>query len=101
MKILVCCNGGFSSSLIESKVIKYAESVGDTVEINACGTDGVEEEIKNGYEVLLYAPQVRNRAKMLKGLADGVGIPCDQMNPQDYAFSNGEKIYKQAKALVG
>ena len=100
MKILICCAGGFSSSIVENKLRKYGDTIGEEIVVSACGTGAVEEKLTEGYEVLLYAPQVRNRAKELKAAAETAGVPCDQMNPQDYAIANAEKIYKLAKKLV-
>ena len=101
MKILLCCAGGFSSSIVEKKMRDYGQKIGEDIEVNAVGTAEVEDIIKNGYQVLLYAPQVRNRARELQAAADKAGIPCALMAPQDYALANAENIYKQVKKLIG
>lgn len=101
MKILICCAGGFSSSIVEKKMREYGEKVGEEIEVKAVGTSEVDEIIGDGYQVLLYAPQVRNRAKILEETAKKAGIPCALMAPQDYALANAEKIYKQVKNLIG
>ncbi len=101
MKILICCAGGFSSSIVEKKMREYGTKVGEEIEVHAVGTSEVDEIIKDGYQVLLYAPQVRNRARELQASADRAGIPCALMAPQDYALANAENIYKQVKSLLG
>ncbi len=100
MKILICCAGGLSSSIVEKKMREYGAKIGEEIEVKAVGTGEVEEIIKN-YEVLLYAPQVRNRAKMLEETASKAGVPCALMAPQDYALANAANIYKQVKKLLG
>lgn len=102
MKILMCCAGGLSSSIVKKKMKQYGETVGEEIVVNAVGTNEIEAELaQGGYQVLLYAPQVRNRANEIKGYAEKAGIPCDAMAPQDYAISNCEHIYKQVKKLIG
>lgn len=101
MKILLCCAGGLSSSIVKKKMKQYGESIGEEIIVNAVGTNEIEEELAHGdYQVLLYAPQVRNRAAEIRACAEKAGIPCDAMAPQDYAISNCEHIYKQVKKLI-
>ena len=101
MKILICCAGGFSSSIVEKKLREYGQKVGEEIDVRAVGTSEVSEIINDGYQVLLYAPQVRNRARDLQATADKAGIPCALLAPQDYALANAVNIYKQAKSLIG
>ena len=97
MKILICCAGGFSSSIVEKKLRDYGQTIGEEIEVKAVGTAEVSEIIKDGYQVLLYAPQVRD----LEATATKAGVPCALMAPQDYALANATNIYKQAKKLIG
>lgn len=102
MKILLCCAGGLSSSIVKKKMREYGEKIGEEIIINAVGTSEIDAELeKGGYQVLLYAPQVRNRVKDIQESAAKAGIPCDLMAPQDYALSNCDHIYKQVKKLIG
>ena len=101
MKILICCAGGFSSSIVEKKLRDYGQTIGEEIEVKAVGTAEVSEIIKDGYQVLLYAPQVRNRARDLEATATKAGVPCALMAPQDYALANATNIYKQAKKSIG
>ena len=101
MKILICCAGGLSSSIIERKLKEYGTKIGETIEVHAVGVGEVEGIIKDGYQVLLYAPQVRNRVRELQACADLAKIPCALLAPQDYALANAENIYKQIIGLLG
>lgn len=98
MKILLCCAGGLSSSVVMKKVRKYAEEIGEDVTIDAVGVGEVAEKAKD-YDCVLTAPQVRNRFNEIK--EDAGGLPVAAMNPQDYAIGNAANIIKQVKALLG
>lgn len=97
MKILLCCAGGLSSSVVMKKVRKYMEEKGEEVTIDAVGVSEVYEKAKN-YDVVLTAPQVRNRfADIQKDAGD---TPVAAMNPQDYAIGNAANIIKQVKSVI-
>ena len=49
MKILICCAGGFSSSIVEKKLRDYGQTIGEEIEVKAVGTAEVSEIIKDGY----------------------------------------------------
>ena len=97
MKILLCCAGGLSSSVVMKKVRKYAAEIGEDVSIDAVGTGEVAQRAHN-YDVVLTAPQVRNRFNDIK--KDAGDVPVAAMNPQDYAIGNAANIIKQVKGLL-
>lgn len=47
---------------------KEAEKKGVNMEVHAIGTSEVEEEVKNGWDVVMVAPQVRHRFDSVKNL---------------------------------
>lgn len=100
MKILICCAGGFSSSIIETNLALYGQQIHEEIICRAVGVGEVDELIREGFQILLYAPQVKNRARYLEASAKEAGIPCTLMKLQDYAMANAEKIYKQAKKII-
>ncbi len=97
MKILLVCAGGLSSSVVMKKVRKYGEENGENIIIDACGTGEVEEKWQD-YDVVLTAPQVRNRQNQIKEIV--TGIPVGAMAPQDYAIANAANIVALAKSLL-
>lgn len=97
MKILLCCAGGLSSSVVMKKIRKYAEEIGEEVIIDAVGVGEVAGKAEN-YDVVLTAPQVRNRFNSIK--EDAGTIPVAAMNPQDYAIGNAANIVKQVKEIL-
>ena len=61
MKVLLCCAGGLSSSILMKKMKTWADAHGEDLEIQAMGTGEAVETWQNGYECVLLAPQVSYR----------------------------------------
>ena len=68
MKVLFVCSGGMSSAIVVNALKKEAEKKGMNMEVYAIGTNEVEEEVKNGWDVVMVAPQVRHRFDSVKNL---------------------------------
>ena len=66
MKVLFVCSGGMSSAIVVNALKKEAEKKGMNMEVHAIGTSEVEEEVKNGWDVVMVAPQVRHRFDVKK-----------------------------------
>ena len=66
MKVLFVCSGGMSSAIVVNALKKEAEKKGMNMEVHAIGTNEVEEEVKNGWDVVMVAPQVRHRFDSVK-----------------------------------
>ena len=66
MKVLLCCAGGLSSSILMKKMKTWADAHGEDLEIQAMGTGEAVETWQNGYECVLLAPQVSYRLKQLQ-----------------------------------
>lgn len=66
MKVLFVCSGGMSSAIVVNALKKEAEKKGVNMEVHAIGTSEVEEEVKNGWDVVMVAPQVRHRFDSVK-----------------------------------
>ena len=67
MKVLFVCSGGMSSAIVVN-ALKKAEKNGVNMEVHAIGTNEVEEEVKNGWDVVMVAPQIRHRFDSVKNL---------------------------------
>ena len=59
MKVLFVCSGGMSSAIVVNALKKEAEKKGVNMEVHANGTSEIEEEVKNGWDVVMVAPQVK------------------------------------------
>ena len=85
MKVLLCCAGGLSSSILMKKMKPWAAAHGEDL-----------ETWQNGYECVLLAPQVSYR---LKQLQEEIKLPIAEVPSLDYAIGNAENVMKLAHKL--
>ncbi|TCP28853.1 PTS system cellobiose-specific IIB component [Scopulibacillus darangshiensis] len=100
MKVLFVCAGGMSSAIVVNALKKEAEKQGVAMEAEAVGTPSVEDEIRNGWNLVLVAPQVRHRFDSVKAIADEAGIPCEAIAPRSYTPMAGPTLYQQVKEYI-
>ena len=101
MKVLFVCSQGMSSAIAVNALKKEAEKNNMEMEVLAVSTQEFEEEVKNGYDIAMVAPQVRHRFAYLKEYATNANVPCDLIQPQAYSPLGGPKLLKQIKELLG
>lgn len=100
MKMLLICAGGMSTSMLVKKLEKYAAANGiENFQCEAHGAGDLPEIYKN-WDVVLYGPQVSNRAEFFRETV-GPDFPLGKIEPTDYAIGNCEKIFKLANKLMG
>ncbi len=100
MKVLIVCSGGMSSTIAEEALAKECSARGVDTEVSACGTSALEESLKDGFDAVLVAPQVRHRFKDLEAVADAAGVPIALIQPMAYSPLGGAKLYRQLAELV-
>jgi PTS system cellobiose-specific IIB component len=98
MNILLCCAAGMSTSLLVTKMEKYAQEQGLEGKIWAVSADDVKSHIDDA-DVLLLGPQVRYLLSQFKKLGEEKGIPVDAINPIHYGMMNGAEVVKFAVGL--
>ena len=59
MKVLFVCSGGMSSTIAVNALKKEAAKHGEDIEVLAIGTQAVDDEVKNGWNCVMVAPQIR------------------------------------------
>ena len=74
INILISCAGGFSSSLVISKVKKAAQSKGVDVNTWAINCGDIADNIDKA-DILLIAPQIQYELPHAQELAKEAGIP--------------------------
>ena len=99
MKILLLCSGGFSSSLLVEKLKQAAAQKGEKLEVEATGSEALEQEIKN-YDLVLVAPQIRHRFKRLAEIAHINQRPIALISPEIFGRLQAEKLFAQIKELL-
>ncbi|MGT2933415.1 PTS sugar transporter subunit IIB [Streptococcus catagoni] len=97
MKFLLVCAGGMSSAIAAKSLEDTARKHDIDVKVQEVGTQAFEEEVRNGYDLALVAPQIRHRFDVLKSQADEVDVPIIQIKPQGYSPVGGEFLLKQIK----
>ncbi len=96
MKILLVCAGGMSTSILMKKMMRYAESQGWQLEIEARGINDYLEVCKK-YDCILLGPQISyQKANVLRDS----DMPADVIAPQDYGIGNCEHIFAQVRRLI-
>jgi len=70
------------------------------VNIKAVSTQQFEDEVKNGYDVAMVAPQIRHRFDTLSAQAKEAQVPCAMITPQGYSPLGGPKLLKQIQELL-
>lgn len=91
MNILLCCGGGFSSSLLVEKMKKSAKEQNINATIWAVGETEVKDEIKKA-DILLVAPQIRFYLSKFKEYAKEKQIPVELIQSTHYGTCNGAAV---------
>lgn len=99
MRILLSCSGGFSSSLVVSKIKEAAKQQNITCKVWAVNAGDVEENI-NDADILLIAPQIQFMVEPFKELCKERGIPFHLISHEHYGRCDGESILKIATELI-
>lgn len=98
MKVLLCCAGGLSSSILMRKMKTWADGHGEDLDIVAMGTAEATETWQDGYECVLLAPQVSYR---LKEMREEIKVPVVEVPSLDYAIGNAENVMKVVHKALG
>ncbi|MBP2652073.1 MAG: phosphotransferase system lactose/cellobiose-specific subunit [Firmicutes bacterium] len=101
MKVLLVCSGGMSSAIVVKAIEKEAAREGLNIEVKAVGTGELEEELKNGWELVLAAPQVRHRMDEFCKKAEPYSIPVAVIPPQGYTPFGGAIMLTEIKKIIG
>lgn len=101
MKALMVCSGGMSSAIIVKAIEKEAEKAGVALTVKSIGTGEFAEEVKNGWDIVLVAPQVRHRLETFKEAAAELSVPVIVIPPQGYTPFGGAVVLGEIKNTLG
>lgn len=96
MKILVVCNGGMSSSILEKKMRDAAAKRGLDVTVSARSNNGLGDEAGK-WDVCLVGPQIMYAVASIEKV---LGIPTASVDARVYAMADGEKAIDQALTML-
>lgn len=100
MKVLFVCSAGMSSAIAVNALKAEAEKEGLEIEVSAVGSQEFPEEIKNGWDVAMVAPQIRHRYNLLEESAKAVNVPIALIAPRAYSPLGGKMLLAQVKELL-
>lgn len=100
MKVLLMCAAGMSTSLLVTKMEKYAKEKGiNDILIKAEPVEDLDKNIDK-YDVFLLGPQVKYKEKWVKEIVEGVGKKYTCIPPQVYGMVDGKKTLELALELL-
>lgn len=98
MKIVLCCSGGMSTSLLVNRMLSYAQDNNIDVDIEAVPISKSRESLDYA-DILLLGPQVKFEYDNLKEIAEEKGVKLAIINMQDYGMMKGDKVLIDALKL--
>lgn len=94
-KVLFICSGGMSSAIVEKALKKEAQKASIELETSAVGSGEAQDAILNhDWDLILVAPQVRNRYETFKQYADQKQVQIENIPPRDYSPLGGAHLLK-------
>ena len=99
VKIFLCCAAGMSTSMVVNKMRQAAAQQGVEAEIAAVSMDEFDHALPN-YDCCLLGPQIKYKFDEFKTKAAAVNKPVAVINSMDYGMMRGDKIFKEALALL-
>ena len=90
-KIILACAGGFSTSMLMSKMRDAALEAGHEVNILAIPENDIHEHTDS--DIILLGPQISH---LLEDIQKEVNIPVEVINSLDYGMMNGSKVFEEA-----
>ena len=100
MKLLLVCSGGMSSAIVVKAIEKEAVKTGQDITVKSVGSGEYAEEVKNGWDLVLVAPQVRHRVDFFREAAAEHKVPLAIIPPQGYNPMGGAVILAEIKKIL-
>lgn len=96
-KIVLLCSAGMSTSLLMTKMVEYAKSVGYECTVNAYS---ISEAAKEGADadIVLLGPQVRFQ---LANIQAQVSCPVETIDTVAYGMMDGKKVMERVIEVIG
>ena len=100
MKVLFVCTQGLSSAIAVNELKREASKEHLNMEVLAVGIREFEEEIENGWNLVMVAPQIRHKYNYLNSISREKNIPCVLIESQAYIPMGGKMLLSQVKAKL-
>lgn len=93
MRILLVCNAGMSTGIMQIKLEEYARLQGVEASIEAMPISEIEQNLDHTDAVLL-GPQVRFAENDIKKMVNG-SIPVFSIDVQDFGLMRADRVWKK------
>lgn len=99
MKILLVCNAGMSTGIMQIKLAQAAAARGVDADVLAVPLVELDEHLE-GADAVLLGPQIRFAVGDVEKRAPA-GVPVLVISPPDFGMMNAEKVLGDVLAAVG
>ncbi len=96
--ILLCCAAGMSTSMLVSRMQKYAADQAIDVNINAISINELDAHLTHT-DCCLLGPQVKYKLAEVQQKLAPLNIPVAVIDIQDYGMMRGDKVLESALAM--
>lgn len=100
VNITLVCSGGFSTSMLVSKMQEAAKAKGVEADIRAMA-EAAFEKYEGQTDVLLLGPQIGFLEDEFKSKYADTGMKVAVISMADYGMMNGENTLNAALELIG
>lgn len=99
MRIMLCCAGSFSTTMLMENIkrmVKDSDKLNEE-EFNfiAIPAEAIESKIDN-YDVVLVGPQITHKLEYIESVTKPRGIPCILIDKDIYGAMDGGTVLKMA-----
>ena len=98
--IMLVCSAGMSTSMLVQRMKKAAEADGLDGDVATAAADADNKLASEPVSVLMLGPQVRFMESQFAAKVAGTNIPMAVIDMRAYGMMDGEKVLRQALALI-
>lgn len=98
MKIILLCNAGMSTGIMQLKLEECGEKDNINVDVEAIPISEIEENLEN-VSIILLGPQVRFAEQDIKEMVQN-NIPVFCIDAQDFGLMRADNVWKKVKQLL-
>ena len=98
MRILLVCNAGMSTGIMQLKLEEEAQKVGVEASIEALPISDIEKNL-DGPDAILLGPQVRFAEKDIKKMVKDT-IPVMVIEVQDFGMMRADHVWSKLQAKM-
>lgn len=98
MKILLVCNAGMSTGIMQLKLEEYAKSKGTEASIEALPISEIEQNLEHT-DAILLGPQVRFAEHDIKKMVNET-IPVFSIDVQDFGLMRADRVWEKLMNVI-